>query len=161
MLLIKIKLFQQEDQESVRSLILDGLAEHWGYLDESKNPDLEDIALSYGKGAVLVAWLEGKIVGTGAYIPRSDKVVEIVRMSVLKELRGQGIGRQILWYLCIRAYQNGFKEAILETTKTWQEVIAFYQKFGFQVSHFVDDDVYFSLDLAEIYKRKAVYRDKT
>ena len=103
----------------------------------------------------------GKIVGTGAYIPRSDKVVEIVRMSVLKELRGQGIGRQILWDLCIRAYQNGFKEAILETTKTWQEVIAFYQKFGFQVSHFVDDDVYFSLDLAEIYKRKAVYRDKT
>lgn len=155
MLPIKIKLYQPEDQESVRGLILDGLAEHWGHLDESKNPDLDDIALSYRSGTFLVAWLDMKIVGTGAYIPRSYTVVEIVRMSVLKELRRQGIGRQILWDLCIRASKNGYKEAILETTKTWQEVIAFYQRFGFQISHYVDEDVYFSLDLSEICCGKA------
>jgi GNAT superfamily N-acetyltransferase len=152
---LRIKLFQPEDQESVRSLILDGLAEHWGYLDESKNPDLEDIAFSYGKGTFLVAWLDGKIVGTGAYIPRSDTVVEIARMSVVKELRRQGIGQRILWDLCYRACQKGYKEAILETTKTWQKVIVFYQRFGFKISHYVDDDVYFSLDLSEICCGKA------
>jgi ribosomal protein S18 acetylase RimI-like enzyme len=151
---IKIIPFQPEDQEKVRVLILDGLAEHWGYLDESKNPDLEDISRSYAKGVVLVAWLGGKIVGTGSYIPRSDSVVEIVRMSVSKELRCHGIGRQILRELCRRAFQSGFREVILETTKTWQDVISFYQGFGFKFTHFVDNDAYFSLDLQEFFDKE-------
>ncbi len=153
MIPIKLKLFQPQDQETVRSLILDGLEEHWGYLDESKNPDLDDIARSYEKGIIFVAWFDGKIVGTGTFIPRSKTVVEIVRMSVLKELRGHGIGRQLLWELCQRAYQNGYKEAVLETTKTWQEVVDFYKGFGFQFMYDKDKDAYFKLDLHEFFAK--------
>ena len=126
--------------------------EHWGFLDESKNPDLEDIAKSYADGVFLVAWLDDEIVGTGAYISHSEEQVEIVRMSVKKELRRQGIGRNILSELCQRAKQAGYSEAVLETTTTWQEVIDFYLSFGFEITHYQDGDVYFKLRLREVFR---------
>ena len=151
MIRVEIRPFDPENQKRVKELLLNVLEEHWGYLDESKNPDLEDIAASYRDATFLVAWSEGKIVGTGAFIPRSETVVEIVRMSVMKELRRHAIGWQILCELCRRAYHDGYSEVILETTETWKDVIKFYQRFGFQITHYVDGDVYFSLDLPKYF----------
>ncbi len=145
--MIKITPFQPENQIAVKTLILDGLVEHWGTLDESKNPDLDNIVLSYAGATFLIAWLNDEIVGTGAFIPRSESQVEIVRMSVNKNLRRQGIGRQILIELCKRASQDGYEEVILETTETWQDVIDFYLQYGFEITHYKDGDVYFKLDL--------------
>ena len=90
---ISIKPFESGDQEPVRRLILAGLAEHWGEIDPGLNPDLEDIAASYEDATFLVAWLDGRIVGSGALVPRSDEAAEIVRMSVVSELEGEGSGR--------------------------------------------------------------------
>lgn len=144
---IKIMPFQPDAQEMVKALILDGLVEHWGYLDDEKNPDLDNIAESYAHGIFLVAWLHREIVGTGAFIPRSESVVEIVRMSVLKSMRMRGIGWQILCELCKRAYLQGYNKVILETTSTWKNVINFYLKLGFSVTHETEEDVYFAFDL--------------
>ena len=126
---VEIRPFEPEQQIKVQELILAGLAEHWSYLDEDKNPDLKDIAVSYRDATFLVAWVDGEIVGTGAFILRSESRVEIVRMSVLKEWRRYGIGWQILNELCQRAYRDGYSEVILETTETWRDVIKFYQRF--------------------------------
>ncbi len=148
--MLKLLPFQSKDQSAVKSLILDGLAEHWGTLDESKNPDLDNIALSYAEATFLVAWLDDEIVGTGAFIPRSESQVEIVRMSVKKEMRKQGIGQKILSELCRKASQYGYKEVILETTETWLGVINFYQQFGFEITHYQDGDVYFKMSLKKV-----------
>ena len=146
--------FQPADQAAVKDLILAGLAEHWGTLDPSKNPDLDDIAASYAAasnvGAVfLVARHQDRIVGTGALVPRQYGAAEVVRMSVAADWRRQGIGRMILQALVGRARQTGFKRIILETTETWQEVIAFYLSFGFRITHYQDGDVYFEFTLVE------------
>jgi ribosomal protein S18 acetylase RimI-like enzyme len=103
--------------------------------------------VSYAEGTVLVAWQDDEIIGTGAFIPRSESQVEIIRMSVKKELRRQGIGRKILTELCKRASQDGYKEIILETTETWQDVIDFYLQYGFEITHYESGDVYFRMDL--------------
>ena len=150
----KISPFQPENQAAVQALILAGLEEHWGFLDESLNPDLKDIAASYEKGVFLVAWEDGAIIGTGAYLPHASDTVEIVRMSVSKHKRRQGIGCQILVELCNQAYQNGYQKAILETTATWQKVISFYQAFCFQITLYTDGDVYFALDLQAYFEAK-------
>ena len=147
--MIELRPFQPADQDRVKALILAGLTEHWGYLDENKNPDLNDIVASYPKGIFLVAWAGSEIVGTGAFVPRSTETVEVVRMSVMKRRRRQGIGQQILSELCRQAYQAGYIKAILETTDTWKSTIAFYQAFGFQITHYADGDVYFELNLRE------------
>ncbi|MBC8233103.1 GNAT family N-acetyltransferase, partial [bacterium] len=106
---------------------------------------------SYANATFLVAWLGDRIVGTGALVPRSEQVAEIVRMSVTADIRRQGIGTKILERLCHEARRLGFQRIILETTSTWHEVIEFYKRFGFRITHHRDGefggDVHFALDL--------------
>ena len=146
--------FRSEDQRDAQSLILAGMKEHWGVLDESKNPDLNDIATSYADGVFLVAWQDGEMVGTGAFRPVSDATIEIVRMSVKKEKRRQGIGGEILAELCWQAYCQGYKWAVLETTASWEGEVAFYRAFGFEVTHRIASDLYFAMDLQEFVERE-------
>jgi len=140
--------FKPEYQAEAKTLILAGLEDHWGTLDLSMNPDLNDIATTYVNAHFLVAMQNGKIIGTGALIPHSDGTSEIVRMSVDKALRRQGIGRRILHMLCRHAKSRSYKQIILETTETWHEVVEFYKGFGFQITHYQDGNVYFALDLS-------------
>ena len=144
---IKIRPFQIQDQPEAKALILAGLGEHWGEIDPSRNPDLDDIAATYAAATFLVAELENRIVGTGALVPRPDGVGEIVRMSVVSDLRRRGIGLSILQELVRRARDLGYRRVILETTASWSEVIEFYLHFGFRMTHYLDGDVYFALDL--------------
>lgn len=145
--MIEIVPFQSENQDAVRALILDGLEEHWGFLDDTKNSDLDDITASYEAGVFFVAKLDGEIVGTGAFLPRSAHTVEVVRMSIARKMRRHGIGKQVLNALCSTVYQHGFRYVVLETTETWQDAISFYRAYGFRMTHHKDGDVYFGLDL--------------
>jgi hypothetical protein len=67
---ITLRLFRPEDQTAVKNLILAGLKEHWGTLDPTLNPDLNDIAQTYANATFLVAWEGDRIIGTGALVPR-------------------------------------------------------------------------------------------
>lgn len=142
-----IRSFQPGDQRDARDLILAGMVEHWGFLNPNLNLDLNDIAASYAEGLFLVASQKGKIVGTGALIPRAKDTAEIMRMSVASSLRRSGLGTAILQRLCDYARNIGIQKLILETTSTWHEVVDFYLKFGFQITHQKDDDTYFCLEL--------------
>jgi GNAT superfamily N-acetyltransferase len=139
--------FRPENQTEVKRLILAGLTEHWGQLDPTKNPDLDDIGATYAQATFLVAWWHGTIVGTGALLPRSAQIAEIVRMSVAPSMRRHGIGRRLLQHLMAHAKAQGYRRMILETTAAWHDVIAFYQRQGFQITHHREGDVYFVLDL--------------
>ena len=44
---ILIRPFQLKDQDAAKALILSGMKEHWGFIDPTKNPDLDDIATYY------------------------------------------------------------------------------------------------------------------
>jgi len=138
-----IRPFQPADQPAARSLVLAGLAEHWGTLDPTLNPDLEDIAASFADGVFLTAWLDGRLVGTGGLLPAGEGCMQVVRMSVAAALRRKGIARRILAALLEAARQSGCRRVILETTETWAEVIAFYLSCGFRITHHQDGDVYF------------------
>ena len=144
---ITILPFQSEYQAEAKNLVLAGLAEHWGTLDPTKNQDLNDISSTYANGIFLVAWQNNQIIGTGALLPMSNDTAEIVRMSVVANMRRKGIGKMILQKICERAKIDGYKRLVVETTETWNEVIEFYKQFGFQITHYLDGDVYFALDL--------------
>ncbi len=141
---LTLRPFTPGDQAACKALVLVGLQEHWGTLDPSLNPDLNDIAASFAGGLFLTAWLGDRLVGTGGYLPTGADTIQISRMSVDRSLRRQGIGRQILAGLLQHARSAGYRRAILETTATWQEVIAFYQRNGFTITHYQDGDVYFT-----------------
>ena len=130
---VAIRPFQPEDQGVVKALILAGLEQHWGVLDLTKNPDLDDIAASYGDALFLTAWIGDRLVGTGALIREADGVARIVRMSVAADIRRRGVGKALLARLCENAEIAGYRQIVLETTSEWQDAVAFYARFGFRV----------------------------
>jgi putative acetyltransferase len=142
-----IRPFQLEDQPAVKALILEGLGERWGTIDPVKNPDLENIGASYAGGFFRVAVQEGRIIGTGALIPRAEGEAEIRRMSVACDLRRRGLGGAILQRLIEDARSSGCQRIILETTSTWEDAAAFYRKHGFRVTHHEGGDTHFLLEL--------------
>lgn len=124
-----------ENHAAIRRLILEGLAEHWGPLDESLNPDLDDLFASYPNGRTVVARRGLGIIGTGTLVPRSTTTAEIVRMSVARAERRNGIGRAIVDELLDTARRWRVAAVILETSTVWPEVVAFYCSCGFSITH--------------------------
>jgi len=66
-------------------------------------------------------------VGCGRMVSH-DGYVKIGRMAVLRERRGEGIGREILGFLMERARQQGFSRAVLHAQLTAE---GFYLKNGY------------------------------
>lgn len=80
---------------------------------------------------VIVCYIDSKPVGCGALRAYNARQVEIKRMFVQPELRGQGIGVKILKELEIWAAELNYQECILETGKNQPEAIRLYQKTGY------------------------------
>ena len=142
-----ITTFALPDQDEAKALILRGLEEHFGQLDLSLNPDLNDIARHYAAGIFLVAWVDGRLVGTGALIPERPGIGRIVRMSVAQERRRMGIASQLLQALLAHAREQGLHKIVLETTETWGDAICFYLRHGFKLTHHADGDAHFEMEI--------------
>jgi putative acetyltransferase len=130
--------FRPHDQDAVRTLVLRGLADHWGASDGSLNHDLDDIGATYGSGRTVVVRDSADIVATGTLVRRDDATAEIVRMSVDGSRRRSGLGRLVVDQLLATARAWGCARVILETTATWDEVIAFYISCDFAITHHTD-----------------------
>jgi GNAT superfamily N-acetyltransferase len=144
-----IRPFVPEDQRAARALILTGLGEHFGWVDETRNPDLEDIAASYAppRGTFLVAVAGDMLVGTGALRRTDGYSGEIVRVSVRRDWRGQGVGRMLVARLLEQAREQGLKRVVVETNNNWYDAIGLYRRCGF--AQYAQDDVsvYLMLEL--------------
>ncbi len=140
---MEIRPFHPSDQPAAKALILAGLVEHWGWLDPSKNRDLDDIAASYADGIFLVVYEGERLVGTGALLPEGENGGRIVRMSVDRGERKKGYGRELLQFLLQAAKDRGHNQVVLETTATWVDAIRFYEANGFHRTHETDGDVHF------------------
>lgn len=84
------------------------------------------------RGRLLVARASSEVVGVGALKPVDSTVVEIKRMYVRPQARGQGIGRAILERLLADARTIGYRVARLETATFMREAHALYRSLGFQ-----------------------------
>ena len=146
---VRMRRFQPQDQAAARGLVLAGLEEHWGGLDLTMNPDLDDIASAYAGATFLVAEAGpgDRLVGTGGLVRESENVARIVRMSVAAGARGNGVGSKILYGLLESARGAGYRRLVLETTETWAEAVAFYERRGFREVGRRDGEVHMALDI--------------
>ncbi len=136
---VRLREIEPRDTPAVRELVLAGLAEHWGSVDQTLNRDLDDLAVAHPGSYTLVAEdPDGSIVGTGTLAPRSEHDVEVLRMSVATHLRGAGLGRRILDELVAVAFRWGARSVVLETTASWTATVAFYEHCGFQITHYAE-----------------------
>jgi ribosomal protein S18 acetylase RimI-like enzyme len=145
----RIRPFEAGDQEAARGLILAGLGEHFGWIDEARNPDPDDIAAHYvaPDHAFVVAQLGGELVGTGALVPEGEGTGRLVRMSVSSEHRRWGIGRALVDHLAAEARRRGYGRLLVETNNDWYDAIGLYERCGFVEYDRDAESVYLALPL--------------
>lgn len=91
-------------------------------------------------GEIVVAEVEGKIVGAVAYVSPSSPKAEffrpewpIMRMLVVApDFRGRGIGRALAQECLCRAKRDGASVFALHTSKLMQVALPMYQRMGFK-----------------------------
>jgi GNAT superfamily N-acetyltransferase len=131
---LRIVPFDPAFQGAFRMLVLEGMAERWGTVDASLNPDLDDVEESYDGDSVLVAVDSGLVVGTGILMVRAPEG-EIVRMAVQRAYRRRSIATRLLSELICLASERGINRIVVETNAKWSEARDLYEKAGFKFTH--------------------------
>jgi ribosomal protein S18 acetylase RimI-like enzyme len=141
--------FAPGDQPAARRLIQEGLGEHFGFIDETLNPDIDDIAANYLRRghAFLVAEDRAGLIGTGALMFLDAQTAQMVRVSVSRAWRRRGVGRAIVAALVEIARQRGVRRIQVETNNDWDDAIGLYRRHGFAEYARDDESVYMALDL--------------
>lgn len=149
----QIRPFVRNDQHAARQLILAGLGEHFGAIDPTRNPDLDDIWADYiARGDLfVVAEVGPTLVATGAMrAEAADPAGEcgrIVRVSVERDYRQHGIGRAIVAHLVQAARVSGWTRLLVETNHDWHAAVALYRRCGFQPYDRDEESVHLALAL--------------
>lgn len=145
---VVIRSFALRDQIATRQLILNGLGEHFGWIDQTRNPDLDDIDANYIQRGndFVVAESDGEIVGTGGLVAVDAQTARIVRMSVSRAHRRNGIGRALVTHLLDLARRRGCARVIVATEPGWDDAINLYTRCGFREYARDEVDIYFALE---------------
>ena len=131
-----IRDWQKRDRDRAAQVISHVLAEYglpWQPTEADR--DVMEVEKAYLRsgGEFWVVELRGNIVGTAAYYPiaRGDRAVEIRKMYLLPQVRGQGLGRYLLHQLENAIANKGFREIWIETASVLREAVVLYEKNGY------------------------------
>jgi len=96
--------------------------------------DLRDVSASYlaGGGRFRVIRRAGRVIGMYGLHNEGDGVVELRKMYLEPECKGQGLGRMMMEDALRLARQAGFRRMVLETNTRLAEAIGMYRRYGFR-----------------------------
>ncbi|WP_264740781.1 GNAT family N-acetyltransferase [Cytobacillus firmus] len=146
---IKILQISKDYETAARELILKGFQERFGFIDHSLNPDLNCLTATYNaEGALFLAGLiENELVCTGAITNEGEGECRLQRMSVKKELRGQGLAGMMVRQLEDRAKAAGYRKAVLETNMAWDSAVNLYKRCGYKEYKLEDEMIHLSKEI--------------
>jgi len=98
-------------------------------------------------GEIVMAQIDGVVIGTGALIKRSDEIFELAKMAVSAVYQGKGIGARLVDILVEKAKARGLAKLYLVSSTQLPQAVPLYRKLGF-----VDTD----LPLHQVYKRSDI-----
>ena len=137
----------------------DGLNRAWlvghGLLeepDEAQLRDPEGQILAQG-GRIFVAERDGVVIGTCAVVPWSGRELELAKLAVSPNARGQGVGRRLVEACLDHARATGAPRVVLLSNSQLTSALKLYRGLGFvpapvpEGSHYVTADVYMELTL--------------
>lgn len=136
---IQIRRIQPADNPELAVIIRDALTEFGAnvpgtvYFDPTTDTLYE--LFQEPKSAYFVAEAGGKILGGSGVFPTvglSGDTCELVKMYLLPEARGIGLGRTLIDRCLATARENGFKQVYLETLPELNLAVKVYEKFGFE-----------------------------
>ena len=131
--MIEIVNFQSNHAQAFKELNEAWIRQYFE-IEESDRKMLDDpqgYILDKG-GAILIAEMEGKPVGTCALIKMENETYELAKMAVSPEVQGQKIGWKIGLATIDKAREIGAKRIYLETNSVLKPAISLYRKLGFK-----------------------------
>jgi putative acetyltransferase len=136
--MFKIRSIKSSDNQSLATIIRSTLEEfganHPGTVFYDASTDSLFEVFNTEKSAYFVAEIDGKIVGGGGIYPTEglpDNTCELVKMYLLPEARGMGLGRELLEKCIATARNYGFGQVYLETMPELKMALRMYEKSGF------------------------------
>ena len=93
-------------------------------------------------GEIFFALLDQEVIGTAAMIPTSDKVFELAKMAVRKDVQGMGVGKLLLERCISFAKERKALEIFLLTNDVLKPALNLYLSTGFILNHDYDDERY-------------------
>jgi len=122
-----------EDVEAIGVFLTEMLREFRLDLDHyGVDNDLLSFSESYSGGYFGLIEEAGKIVGTYALYPMSETVAELRKMYLHPDLRGKGLGKQLLAFIEQIARKKSFTRIELETATDMNDARALYEKNGYR-----------------------------
>ena len=85
-----------------------------------------------GGGQILIATINGKVVGTAGILKESEDVYELIKMAVDKDYRGYGIGKALCVAAIERAKSLDAKIFYLYSNTKAAAAIHLYRQLGFE-----------------------------
>lgn len=139
---ISIRTIQPADNESLATIVRNTLAEfganHPGtvYYDPTTDKLYE---LFQEKGSIYyVAERKGVILGGAGLYPSPGlpgDTAELVKMYLVPEARGLGLGKLLIEKVLNFARENNYKKIYIETMPELTQAMKVYEKFGFKYLH--------------------------
>ena len=83
-------------------------------------------------GYIFFALYGTEVVGTMALILKEKRKYELNKMAVKKDLRGKGIGHQLIQFIIDFSNKNNFQSIVLYSNTVLKNSIHLYNKFGFK-----------------------------
>ena len=137
--MVTIRDLRIEDNPALAKVVKDTLAEFGAnhpntvYYDPTTDALFEVFQTPRSK--YFLAEINNKVVGGGGIYPTDGlppDTCELVKMYLLPEARGLGLGRTLIEKCIEAAAENGFKKIYLETMPELKQALSVYEKFGFE-----------------------------
>lgn len=134
-----IRDWNRDDRDIAANAIAAVLAEYGlDWEPEGADIDVVEVEKCYleAGGEFWTIECQGRLVGTSAYYPvsRGKQAVEIRKMYLLPEVRGQGLGGFLLQQLEEAIATRGFKTIWIETASVLKEATQLYERRGYQAA---------------------------
>lgn len=131
-----VRSWQPSDREAALTLIAQVLKEYNLTCEPAgSDRDVLEIEARYwaADGEFWVVETSGQLVGTAGYYPidRGDGAVELRKMYLLPQARGQGLGRYLLNTMEFAIQQRGFREIWIETASVLKAAVSLYESSGY------------------------------
>jgi putative acetyltransferase len=135
---IEIRTIEEKDNAAlahvIRSTLKEFGANHPGTVYYDEATDFLYQTFRTPRSVYYVVLLDGEPVGGGGIFPSPglpENTCELVKMYLLPQVRGMGLGRLLINKCLQFAKENGYENIYLETMPELKQALKTYEKFGF------------------------------
>lgn len=130
---VSIQCWQPAFAAEFKELNVEWLKEYFRVepIDEKVLSDPQGQVLA-GGGEILFAIKDGLAIGTAALKPHGSGRLELTKMAVTREYRGQGVGRRLVEAAIQRFHELGGETLYLESHSSLAAALKLYESVGFR-----------------------------